>query len=183
MSSCEPAGKSEFDRWLAQGNHRNEAAAFDRFLKREKADKVIPLMQLLRSDTQWRRCGAEPFEIPPEKMWSNIVPTLKLVQTQVKPVLGSVEAVSVFRSPSINSCIHGASRSYHLHFHAIDMRPPSPVSRAELINKLCDLHRRKGQKLKMGLGIYKGTRFHIDTAGYRRWGHDYHAATSPCESQ
>ena len=30
------------------------------------------------------------------------------------------------------------------------------------------------------LGFYQGMRFHIDTNGFRRWGSDYHTATSPC---
>ena len=105
-----------------------------------------------------------------------------VIREEVQPILGPIEALSVYRGPAINRCIKGASRSFHLRFRAIDMRPTTGASRAELIEKLCALHARKGKALDMGLGIYKGTRFHIDTAGYRRWGHDHTASSSPCAS-
>jgi uncharacterized protein YcbK (DUF882 family) len=109
-----------------------------------------------------------------------MVPTLTAIRDEVVPLVGPVEAQSVFRGPDINRCIKGASESTHLRFHAMDMRPTKPMTRAELIDKLCKLHGEKGKALNMGIGIYRGTRFHIDTAGYRRWGHDHRAATSPC---
>jgi uncharacterized protein YcbK (DUF882 family) len=125
-------------------------------------------------------CGADPFAVPPKEQWPHIIPTLKVIRDEVQPLVGPVEALSVFRGVAINRCIKGASQSMHLRFHAIDMRPVRAVTRAQLIQKLCKLHAEKGKALNIGLGIYRGTRFHIDTAGYRRWGQDHHAASSPC---
>lgn len=111
-----------------------------------------------------------------------MVPTLKVIRDEVVPLLGPIEALSVFRTDQINGCIGGASKSYHIRFYAIDMRSTANVSRAELVSKLCDLHRRKGRSLGLGLGIYKGVRFHIDTVSFRTWGHDYKTTTFPCRS-
>lgn len=180
--SCSQQSKNGFAKWQAIDDNRQATERLAKFLTAEKVADVIPLDQLLRSDTQWRRCHAEPFAIPPKDKWRDIVPTLRLIRDEVTPLIGPVEAMSVFRSLDINRCIKGASRSYHLQFRAIDMRPVKNMPRAELVQKLCGLHARKGKALNMGLGIYKGSRFHIDTAGYRRWGHDHHAISSPCAS-
>jgi Peptidase M15 len=151
-------------------------------LRREGVDHIIPLHQLLRSDVKWEKCGAEPFSVPPRKLWLNIVPTLRTIRDDVVPRVGPVEALSVFRTNQINKCIRGAHKSYHMRFHAIDMQPTNSIPRDEMVSKLCGLHRRKGNALQIGLGIYGGKRFHIDTAGYRAWGHDHKAASSPCRS-
>jgi uncharacterized protein YcbK (DUF882 family) len=180
--SCTQQSENGFAKWRAIDGNGPATDRLVKFLAAEKVADVIPLDQLLRSDTQWRRCDAEPFAIPPKDKWRDIVPTLRLIRDEVQPLIGPGEAMSVFRTTNINRCINGASRSYHLQFRAIDMRPVKDVSRAELIQKLCALHARKGKALNMGLGIYKGSRFHIDTAGYRRWGHDHHAISSPCTS-
>jgi Peptidase M15 len=186
LSACQPNGSSadmeEFRQWSRNVDNQADIKTFDGFLKTEGVSDVIPLSQLLRSDTKWRKCGAEPFSVPPEAQWPHIVPTLKLIRQEVQPTLGPIEALSVYRSPDINTCIKGASRSFHLRFYAIDMRPAKRVARAELIEKLCALHAQKGKALNIGLGIYGGTRFHIDTAGYRRWGRDHTASSSPCAS-
>ena len=180
--SCGQQSESSFAKWQAVDGNRQAMERLQQFLIAEKVGNVIPLDQLLRSDSQWRRCGAEAFAIPAKDKWPEMVPTLRLIRDEVEPLIGPVEAMSVFRSPAINRCIKGASRSYHLQFRAIDMRPVKNVTRAQMIERLCALHARKGKALNMGLGIYKGTRFHIDTAGFRRWGHDHHAISSPCAS-
>jgi hypothetical protein len=174
--------RTQFALWQDKGTNRDESAALQAYLSKQGVGNVIPLHQLLRSDTKWRVCGAEPFDVPPETLWPNMIPTLRLIHDEVEPLVGPVEAQSVFRAPAINRCIRGASRSYHLKFHAIDMRPTNGTTRQQLIEKLCALHARKGKILNMGLGIYSGTRFHIDTAGYRRWGADHRAESSPCTS-
>jgi hypothetical protein len=185
LASCgspEDADSARFAKWQQDGSNMAQASALQNYLNREGVGSIIPLPQLLRSDTKWKNCGVEPFSVPPETLWANMVPTLRLIRDEVQPLIGPVEAQSVFRGAAINQCIKGASRSYHLRFHAIDMRPVNGTTRTKLIEKLCALHARKGRALNMGLGIYRGTRFHIDTAGYRRWGHDHHATSSPCTS-
>ena len=179
---CSSPSENKFAKWQAIGGNRKEANLLEQYLKAQNVDGIVPLDQLLRSDTKWSQCNAEPFDVPPKAYWPEMIATLKLIRDDVLPLIGSVEAVSVFRSPDINRCIKGASRSYHLKFRAIDMIPAKGVTRADLIEKLCALHARKGRALNMGLGIYNGARFHIDTAGYRQWGHDHHAISSPCAS-
>lgn len=176
------ADAARFAQWTQQGSNQADTAVLQNFLAREGVGGVVPIRQLLRSDTEWRRCGAEPFDVPPQRYWPNMVPTLKLIRDEVQPLTGPVEALSVFRGAQINTCIGGASGSQHLRFYVIDMRPTNGTTRDKLIEKLCALYTRKGEALNMGLGIYKGTRFHIDTAGYRRWGQDHRAASSPCNA-
>jgi uncharacterized protein YcbK (DUF882 family) len=180
--SPNPPSIADYERWKAKGENASNVTAFSTFLKNQGISEVIPLYQLLRSDVRWRECHAEAFIVPPRKFWSHMVPTLKLVQNEIVPVVGRVEALSVFRSPSVNRCIGGANKSFHLNFYAIDMKPKLTMSRKKMIKKLCYLHRHKGKYLNMGLGIYSGTRFHIDAAGYREWGDDYKSTSSPCRS-
>jgi Peptidase M15 len=184
LSACssrdENHDSARYARWQQSGTHNAQAVALQSYLTQHGVGKVLPLRQLLRSDTQWWMCGAEPFAVPPKDQWPHIISTLKVIRDDVQPLMGPVEALSVFRGPAINRCIKGASQSTHLRFHAIDMRPTRPFTRAQLILKLCTLHAEKGKVLNMGLGIYRGNRFHIDTAGYRRWGQDHHSASSPC---
>jgi hypothetical protein len=173
---------ARFAQWKQKGANAANAAALQSYLDGKGVGKVIPLRQLLRSDTKWRLCGAEPFAVPPRKLWPNMIPTLILLRYEVQPLTDKVEAQSVFRSAKINSCVKGASQSFHLRFYAMDLKPARGVTRRMLIAKLCKLHREQGSKLNMGLGIYSGTRFHIDTAGYRGWGHDHRAKTFPCHN-
>jgi Peptidase M15 len=184
LSACDSGAENRdvthFAKWQHSGSNKAEAAALQAYLAQNGVGNVLPLSQLLRSDTKWHKCGAEPFAVPPKTLWPHIIPTLKLIRDEVVPIIGPVEAQSVFRGPAINRCIKGASRSFHLRFHAIDMRPVKSVTRAQLIQKLCKLQAEKGKSLGMGLGIYRGIRFHIDTAGYRKWGQDHRAASSPC---
>lgn len=178
----EPEPAALYDGWLAKGSNKGQVKALSTFLEQEGAANIIPLAQLLRSDTNWQRCKAEPFAVPPRAYWPNMVSTLKLVRAEIIPLVGTVEAQSVFRDPAINRCIKGASRSFHLRFHAIDMKPATAVTREQLVAKLCPLHLKKGAKLNMGLGIYSGTRFHVDAAGYRGWGDDHRGKTFPCHN-
>jgi uncharacterized protein YcbK (DUF882 family) len=171
---------AQYQAWLAKADNHAQANALAAYLDQQGVGDVYPMDQLLRSDTNWRRCKAEPFAVPSRRHWPNMVPTLKLIRAEIVPLIGPVEAQSVYRDAAINGCIKGASQSYHLRFHAIDMKPAPGVTRAQLITKLCQLHREKGARLNMGLGIYTGTRFHIDAAGYRGWGHDFRGASFPC---
>lgn len=184
LTACQPSGSDadlrRFEQWFHNQKDKSDVEALGAFLNSKGVGDVLPIHQLLRSDTNWRKCNAEPFAVPPKALWPSMVPTLKLLRDEVLPLTGRVQAQSVFRAPSVNQCIGGASGSFHTRFRAIDLEPTNGTTRAQLIEKLCALHARKGKALNMGLGIYKGTRFHIDTAGYRSWGHDHRAATSPC---
>lgn len=163
------------------GAAKNDVVGIETYLKSRGVADILPLADILRSDARWRTCkAAQPFAVPPRHLWPAMVPTLRYIRAELVPVTGPVRAVSGYRDPVANKCFKGASASRHLHFAALDLTPVAPLSRDDLIAKLCPLHARTGARFRVGLGIYTITRFHIDTAGYRRWGADYHAASSPC---
>jgi Peptidase M15 len=174
-----PSDAALFEQW-ARGTDAAEVAGFRRFLAREGVADVVPLAELLRSDARWRRCNLAPFAVPPRGQWRNIAPTLRYVRDHVVPQVGRVRVVSAYRDPVANRCFGGASESRHLRFAALDLEPAASLDRPKLVVRLCQLHARTGRRYAVGLGVYKGLRFHIDTAGFRRWGHDFRAATSPC---
>lgn len=186
LTSCQlpnkPPSKSDFQLWMKDPIHAKQTKRLESYLVKQDVANVFPPEQLLSSDVLWRVCMAEQFIVPPEKDWPHMVQTLRLVQKEIIPLVGNVEALSVYRSAKINRCIRGGSQIFHLSFHAIDMQTKVPVKRPELIRKLCNLYRTKGKILNMGLGIYAGQRFHIDAAGFRTWGKDYKSSSSPCLS-
>lgn len=175
-----PRDADLFAEWRS-GAVRADVAAIEAYLEREGVGDVLPIADILRSDARWRRCVAlEPFVVPPRHLWPAMVPTLRYVRDHVVPAVGPVRVVSGYRDPVANGCFRGAKASRHLRFAALDLMPERSLQREELIGALCPLHARTGSRFAIGLGIYNVTRFHIDTAGYRRWGADYRGATSPC---
>jgi uncharacterized protein YcbK (DUF882 family) len=94
-----------------------------------------------------------------------------------------VQAVSGYRDDALNKCANGAPQSAHRHFYAVDLVPVRAIDRSGLIRELCAVHQRRGQAYDTGLGFYSGTRFHIDSKGFRRWGPDGSGATSPCVTE
>ncbi len=157
--------------WVAANPYRPVyVKAFNTYLLTYGAGGIVPTWQLLRTATDWSRCGAQPFEVPPTQAWPNIVAALRYVGAYVTPRLGPVEAVSVYRNPALNACAGGAPESTHKTMGAIDMVPLSPITREALMTKLCGLHEESGQRFLLGLGLYKGLRFHIDARKFREWG-------------
>jgi hypothetical protein len=144
--------------------------AFNNYLVTYGVGGVVPTWQLLRTATDWSKCGAQPFEVPPTAAWPNIVAALRYVGAFVEPRVGEVEVVSVYRNPALNACAQGAPTSTHLTMGAIDMVPLSPTTRESLMTRLCALHLASGERFWIGLGLYKGLRFHIDARKYREWG-------------
>jgi uncharacterized protein YcbK (DUF882 family) len=142
---------------------------------------VLPIWQLVRTSSSWRECAAGRFEVAPRDKWDNIVTTLKFIERDVEPVVGDVQAVSGYRNAQLNSCSNGAPASAHRHFFALDLMPvDEDVTRGELVRKVCAAHARDGRVHKTGLGFYTGTRFHLDSNGFRKWGPNGSGATSPC---
>ena len=144
--------------------------AFNDYLVTYGVGGVAPTWQLLRTASHWQRCAGQPFEVPPTAAWPNIVAALRFVGAFVEPEIGQVEVVSVYRNPALNACAGGAAESTHKEMGAIDMVPLSPVTREALMSRLCALHRRSGERFLIGLGLYKGLRFHIDARKFREWG-------------
>ncbi|MDQ3143833.1 MAG: hypothetical protein M3Q57_03005 [Pseudomonadota bacterium] len=160
-----------YRRWVAAASWRPMyVSAFHNYLVTHGVAGVAPTWQLLRTATDWRKCGADPYEIPPTSEWPNIVATLRYVGAYIVPVMGPVEPVSVYRNPRLNICAGGAATSTHREMGAIDMVPLRPISREALMRGLCAIHSASPVTSNAGLGFYKGVRFHIDSRKYREWG-------------
>lgn len=191
-----PSSAGAFNRWLFSENRHNagwrarDYAEFQGLLEAEGVAGIVPTWQLWRVDAQYAaRCGTDHFAMPPKERWRDVVPALRLLRSQVIPVTGPLEVVSGWRSPAINTCIGGATRSAHLDFKALDLVAVKRSDRRKLFVDLCAMQRRAGAKTSMGLGAYfdpvdltRNTegRFHIDANGYRTWGFDYTFRTNPC---
>ena len=167
------AGQDEpgYRNWyVAAPWHAAGVRAFNDYLATWGVGGVVPTWQLLRTASDWQKCGAQPFEIPPVEAWPNIVAALRYVGAYVVPALGPVEVVSVYRNPALNACAGGARESTHKTLGAVDMVPLVPISRESLMTRLCVMHRESGERFFIGLGLYKGLRFHIDAKKFREWG-------------
>jgi hypothetical protein len=176
--------KADYHAWLAQSAENRESInAFRSFLADKDVDGVIPVWQLVRTSSSWRQCNAERFEVAPAQQWYNIVDTLAFVKNEVRPAIGEVEALSVFRNARLNGCSRGAPRSAHRMLFAVDMTPVGDVNRREMIASLCSAHAQRGRQYNAGLGFYSGTRFHVDSSGFRKWGSDGRGASSPCNGR
>lgn len=167
------AGQDEpgYRAWMARAGWRPVyVKAFNDYLVSNGVGGVAPTWQLLRTATDWSKCGAEPFEVPPVNAWPNIVAALRYVGAFVEPMIGPVEVVSVYRNPRLNACAGGAPESTHRTMGAVDMVPLRPTTRDALMTSLCRIHLASGSWNSIGLGFYKGLRFHIDAKKFREWG-------------
>ena len=186
----QPDGEAAFARWLEEEPERGDAfLALERFLEDEGVADIVPAWQLARVDAFYAaRCDISPFAIPPEDLWRNVVPALRLVRDEVVPVTGPVQVLSSWRSPATNVCARGASRSNHLDFAALDLVTQDRRRGADFYALLCEMQQAAGADSGMGLGAYidpadpgaASGRFHIDAEGFRRWGGDYTSRTDPC---
>ena len=144
--------------------------SFNDYLTQNGVGGVAPTWQLLRTATDWQKCGDQPFEVPPTTAWPNIVAALRFIGAYIEPVIGPVEPVSVYRNPNLNTCAGGARTSTHLTAGAVDMVPLRAISREALMVALCRIQLDHGSWNMIGLGFYKGLRFHIDSKKAREWG-------------
>jgi Peptidase M15 len=184
IASSLPEGQSKADylAWLARDSGaRAQVLSFKSYLGATGVGEVVPTWQLVRTASQWRSCDGPRFEVAPAAEWTHIAATLAFVKAEVEPAIGEVEAVSGFRNEALNGCAGGAKASAHRHFFALDLVPAdADVSREGMIRDLCGVHAERGRDFSIGLGFYAGTRFHVDSKGYRKWGADGSGATSPC---
>jgi hypothetical protein len=156
--------------YLASPAHAGQVKALNDYLIAWGVGGIVPTWQLLRTASDWYKCGAPAFEVPPTYDWGNVVQALRYVRDQVIPAIGPVEPVSVYRNELLNQCAHGAQQSAHRFMQAVDLVPLRPVTRDGLIRQLCAVHARSGESYGVGLGFYVGLRFHIDSRKFRTWG-------------
>ena len=158
--------------YLAAPWRAAQVKSFNDFLVTNQVGGILPTWQLLRTATSWQECGGQPFEVPPSDEWPHMVQTLRYVHDYVIPAVGPVEAVSVYRNPTLNQCAGGAPESAHKEDSAIDMVPLRPIDRITLMRTLCATHTEHGAAYNAGLGFYAFLRFHVDSTKYRRWNMD-----------
>ena len=175
--------------WLNRADNKERVQRYEHYLSQNRANRAVPMYQLLRSARDWEKCGADPYSVPTAELWSNLLPTLQIMQYLVETkALREYEVTSVYRDYSLNICAGGAAGSKHVYNSAIDFRIGSAANRPEDVllveytkNKLCEFWRNHGQALNMGLGVYASGQIHIDTQGYRTWGPDHTRKTSICQ--
>ena len=173
---------NSFDSWLAEvPSRRAEVRAFEAFLGQQGVAGVLPTREILLNDTSWSECHADgPYSLADRAYWPHIVNTLRYIHDEIIPTIGPVEVDSGYRDVRLNHCSGGAAHSAHAEFYALDLTPTHSMERSALIARVCANHARYGAAYHIGLGFYDRERFHIDSRSFRRWGSDYHAATSPC---
>lgn len=177
------AGQDEpgYRAWVTADPYRSMyVRAFNDYLTANGVGGVAPTWQLIRTATDWRRCNNQPFEVPPTTAWPNIVAALRFIGAYIEPAIGPVEPVSVYRNPYLNVCAGGARTSTHLTAGAVDMVPLRPITREALMLALCRVQLDKGAWNSIGLGFYRGLRFHIDSKKTREWGTAASSGGSGC---
>jgi hypothetical protein len=126
QSTAPGQAHADYLAWLARSPENREAVrSFRTHLATKGVEDIIPTWQLIRTSSSWRQCAAERFEVAPVGKWDNMVKTLSFVRDEVAPVLGGVEALSVYRNEKLNSCSRGAPKSAHARFFALDLVPAS----------------------------------------------------------
>jgi hypothetical protein len=156
--------------YLSSTAHAGQVKGLNDYLVTYGVGGIVPTWQLLRTASDWYKCGAPAFEVPPPEDWPNVVQTLRYIRDQVIPVIGPVEPVSVYRNPILNQCAAGARESAHRYMQAVDLVPLKPITRDAMIQQLCAVHAQNGAPYGVGLGFYVGLRFHIDSRKFRTWG-------------
>lgn len=159
--------------------HWDEVDVFAQYLKAQGLSGILPASQLLRSASSWEQCNAEPYAVPPQQQWEAVASVLRLLQhLKSSGVLGSrITVHSGYRNPSLNECAGGAAGSAHARSFALDFTVPGSVDPTEA---LCHFWRTEGKSWNMGFSRYPSGRIHIDTAGYRTWGHDHTSQSAVC---
>jgi hypothetical protein len=177
------AAADAFERWLDKApTRRADVRDFEAFLATHGVAGVLPVQQILLNDDIWSACHMDgPYSLAARADWPHIVNTLRYIHDEIVPTIGPVQVASGYRDAGLNRCSGGAPHSAHAEFYALDLTPAAAgIDRDTLIARVCANHAHHGAAYRIGLGFYEETRFHIDSRSFRRWGPDYHAATSPC---
>ena len=178
----------DFNNWLNRDRYRaQQVSGYQRYLNAQLGAKNVPPMeQLLTTARSWDKCGYEPYQLPPQELWSNIVPTLRLYSNLKNQGIlpRSAEIRSVYRSPDLNACAGGANSSKHMTAGAIDIWVPEYESNlwalSSMQDGLCQFWQYQGEIYSFGLGLYATGAIHLDTQGYRKWGFDHASSNSAC---
>lgn len=174
-------GETRTEQSYAEWRARTTApvAAFEAELAARGLATQVPMHELLRSASDWAKCKAAPYALPPEAQWKDVYSVLTLLKTlREQGVLDRIVVYSAYRDETLNACAEGAKGSAHLRSFAIDFRPLPQTDETDA--KLCRFWQTQGQPLRMGLSRYPSGRIHIDTHGWRTWGSDHTLTTAFC---
>lgn len=182
-----PVGSQQhFMQWF-NSRQDPQIATYQTYLGRHLSSDVVPPMrQLLTTARSWQSCGESPYQVPPQHLWQNMLPTLRLYDELKKSNIlpANTEIRSVYRNPELNACAGGASGSKHLNNSAIDIWVPDLAADSpqlyDIQNKLCHYWLTHGERHAFGLGLYATGAIHLDTGGYRKWGAQFSEPTSVC---
>jgi len=158
-----------FRAFLVLNDYFDELQDFFDFLKVHGVADVVPVEGMWRQGSAWRSHEYSAYAMPPRDHWIQIVKTLQVLQQEIIPAIGPVIVQSGFRTRHYNLVAGGASRSQHLQFAALDLKPQRDLPQRVLHRRLRHVWKSQGREWNLGLGLYSGTRFHIDTGGYRSW--------------
>lgn len=143
------------------------SAAFESFLREE----IQTPLRFFKPD-EFLMKGASHFNQhsnayglntdPPQALWSNIVPTARVLDELRARLDAPIRILSAYRSPAYNKTIDGATHSQHVDFRAIDFSCTwgKPDKWAQEL-----LQMRHEGWFTGGIGMYK-TFIHIDTRGW-----------------
>ncbi len=163
------AAPESFRQFIILNNLQTEYRTFERYLYSKGVRDLVPTWQLLQQGSDWRQHGLSPYAFPERESWDRMVKTLTFIRVDLIPFIGPVEVLSGFRTKYYNHVAGGAPRSRHLSFSALDLRPVREIERKRLHAILQKIWHTRGKKRNLGMGLYQGLRFHIDTGGYRQW--------------
>ena len=141
--ACGAAAQEDDRASYAAWQWTHDVREFERYLATTGRHGVLPTRELLRTASDWERCGGPRYEVPPRERWPQVLHVLDLV-TELKKqrILQSVEAVSAYRNPGLNACAQGAPGSAHTRGFALDLA--AGVGRIDL-EALCRFWRREGE--------------------------------------
>ena len=98
---------------------------------------------------------------PQQRLWKNIVPTLRIVDDLRESFGKPCTILSSYRSSEYNKAVGGVGLSQHMEFRALDIAFDG-ISPKQVYERLIEW--RKAGKFVGGLGIYPTSGFvHIDT--------------------
>ena len=99
--------------------------------------------------------------VPPQRLWKNIVPTLRIVDDLRESFGKPCTILSSYRSSDYNKAVGGVGLSQHMEFRALDIAFDGVTSK-QVYDRLIEW--RKAGKFVGGLGLYPTSGFvHIDT--------------------
>jgi len=159
----------DFAKFLNQGDLHGDYNDLVFYLEDNGVHDTVPTWQLLLQGTDWKSHKLPKYAIPPRENWRDMINTLAFLKYDLLPYTGPVKVLSGFRTPGYNLAAGGADKSRHLSFSALDLKPVNDIDRAALHSILKDRWNTLGEQYKLGLGLYNGLRFHIDTGGHRQW--------------